>query len=158
MPASRSIGRDREPRTILPDDSNRDPIAPGEPWPEAGHRLCASRVLMSIDELVLDVVRRRIEGMSRARPGRTEEEALKGRTRCPGSIEATSPRIPEAAHAIHLIGIETIGYAIQDRGATRLVAMGRTTPTWQHVSRRVLGRFRPARREHAAESMKSAPR
>jgi transposase-like protein len=74
------------PAVVVTDGSNLYPAVLAELWPEADHQLCAFHVLMDINELVLDAVRRLRSAMSRR--GKAGRKKKRGRKRAKAKAAA----------------------------------------------------------------------
>jgi transposase-like protein len=67
------------PTVVVTDGSNLYPAVLGELWPDADHQLCVFHVIMDINKLVLDAVRRLRSAMSRrGKAGRKKKRGRKG--------------------------------------------------------------------------------
>jgi hypothetical protein len=67
------------PKVVVTDGSNLYPAVLDELWPDADHQLCAFHVIMDINKLVLDAVRRLRSAMSRrGKAGRKKKRGRKG--------------------------------------------------------------------------------
>jgi transposase-like protein len=67
------------PTVVVTDGSNLYPTVLGELWPDADHQLCVFHVIMDINKLVLDAVRRLRSAMSRrGKAGRKKKRGRKG--------------------------------------------------------------------------------
>jgi transposase-like protein len=69
-----------EPRVVVTDGSNLYPAVIAELWSEADHQLCVFHVIMDINKLILDAVRRMRQAMDRrGKAGRKKKRGRKSR-------------------------------------------------------------------------------
>ncbi|MCA1685773.1 MAG: hypothetical protein LC745_07245, partial [Planctomycetia bacterium] len=88
------------PRVVVTDGSNLYPEVLAEPWPEADHQPCVSRVLKTIDGLILDAVRRLRTAMTRrGKAGRKKKRGRKGK-KARAAAARRGPPVKEKAHFV----------------------------------------------------------
>ena len=89
-----------EPRVVVTDGSNLYPAVLAELWPEADHQLCVFHVIMDINKLILDAVRRMRTALSRrGKSGRKKKRGRKSR-KAKAAAARRGPTVKEKANFV----------------------------------------------------------
>jgi transposase-like protein len=89
-----------EPRVVVTDGSNLYPAVIAELWSEADHQLCVFHVIMDINKLILDAVRRMRTAMSRrSKAGRKKQRGRKSR-KAKAAAARRGPTVKEKANFV----------------------------------------------------------
>ena len=88
------------PRVVVTDGSNLYPELLGQLWPEADHQLCVFHVIKSINDLILDAVRRLKSAMARrGKAGRKKRRGRKSK-RARAAAGRRGPTLKQKAHFV----------------------------------------------------------
>ena len=90
-----------EPRVVVTDGSNLYPAVITELWSEADHQLCVFHVIMDINKLILDAVRRLRTAMSRRAKARRKKKRGRKSRKAKAAAARRGPTVKEKAYFVY---------------------------------------------------------